>query len=94
MRTEPSSQRWEQAARAARESTPPQDLTPPDEFMVKIQAIHGQLWCIAKRLLWRRWSILLAAIAAIVYLIVYTTLTQPSEEPVIPRPSAPGVPSP
>lgn len=94
MRSEQSSQRWEQAARAARESTPPQDLTPPDEFLAKIQAIHSQLWCIAKRLLWRRWSILLAVIAAIVYLIVYATLPQPTEGPIIPLPSAPGIPNP
>jgi len=87
----PSDNSWIELVRKAgttgsKAETP--DMHPPEIFVSRVRAMRSRLWEYARLLLWRRWSLILLAVAVLGYLLAQTML-RPDSTRVIPVPSPP-----
>ena len=61
---------------------------PPSSFVSSVIAMRENLWQFAKTVLWRRWSLVAALIAIVLYLTFYVIMkTNPPEPDPVPAPS-------
>jgi len=95
MSTDDRHSAWETLLSAARtcEQEQAMVIAAPEDFVVRIRAMHDKLWQFAKVLLWRRWSVFLALIAVSAYVVTYFIVQEPAG-PVVPRPAAPALETP
>ena len=82
---------WIELIRKVRTTGPPAespDMHPPEFFVSRVRAMRARLWEYARLLLWRRWSLILLAVAVLGYLLAHAMLRTDTSR-VIPVPSPP-----
>lgn len=86
-----SEQRWKQLVKAAKPALEESEAPPPKEFGNRIAKLRNSIRALALTLTWRRWSILAALLAALVFAILFWLLRDetPDRPPLIqPEPPA------
>lgn len=94
---ERSDNRWDEILRAAREAgvgrvATPAETTAPERFVARVRTMRAGLWALAKALFWRRWSLVAAVVAALLYLVAHLLL-RPDPPRSIPTPVPPTLPA-
>jgi hypothetical protein len=87
-------QRWKQLVKAAKPALEENEAPPPKEFGHRMARLRSSIRALALALTWKRWSILAAILAALVFVILFWLLREETpERPPIIQPEPPSHPA-
>ncbi len=80
-----SEQRWKQLVKAAKPALEESEAPPPKDFGSRIAKLRQSIRALALTLTWKRWSILGALLAALVFALLFWLLREdtPDRPPII-----------